>query len=638
METELIVLIALLQISIPGADDLKQLRELDEEDFKQLCATISMASKPFHMIRFRKALRKYPPNTHTRSLGTVTVNNIESRQEISQLPSASIFPLTSAQPLHGLPRQPIRFAVSQPLTVPIFPTVAHNRSPTVHVASVNVVTPQASYIHPIQHPPALLQLQSPIATSPRQPPMSNKNGATSQKEAPEKLKKLFLPPYLKPGSDCRSFDDLIDDLTPVQKELGPCPFSPNVWDPKRAELIRKYSTIYGQNVNKRKHGALTSHEENVNEAANQLCLRDPTLLVRREELLVLARRAVKEGGYVFIHGHSRTKDGENSLLQKRPRSSSDYFDDDVSQPLAKRSIQTPKLRERRLERITELDLLITENKAEQSVKLATLEKAQQTDDFSAAYHIQFEMESLGNTLHQLQKEYSALKKKQRRSERYFESKHREKDVPEGRGQSQSRSSDDEDDNGLDCNEDNTTINPDRSPGVITSPIPLTLAMKDSTLQQQQPSRSRSSVSDDGTPHANRIISCSSPLELAHDSMASAGHSTPLVTTTTGRGHSLTDSTIGGHCRTNPPEPSVASSSVRITTASPVIASSSSSTEVALEFERRHVPIYPTRHLQHVTAQVLRNRSRESNHLRGQRYTAESRTTNEMTRLLSDFNQ
>ena len=486
----------------------------------------------------------------------------------------------------------------------------------VHVASVNVVTPQTSYVQPVpQYPHAILQL--PLATSQKQQTPPQKGTLplpSSQKDAPEKLKKLFLPPYLKPGSDCRGFDDLIDDLTPVQKELGPCPFSPNVWDPKRAELIRKYSTIYGQNVNKRKHGELTSHEENVNEAANQLCLRDPTLLVRREELLVLARRAVKEGGYVFMHGFSRTKDGKNSLLQKRQREDEgDVFDEDGSPLQAKRSSHAPKLRERRLERIAELDLLIGENKAEQSVKLAGLEKAQQTGDFSAAYHIQFEMESLGSTLHRLQKEYSALKKKQRRSERYFESKQREKDEPEDQEQSLSHSSnDDNDDDGRDEDSTSAAVDPDRSqtsPGVVTWATPPTPSCP-VREHRQQPS---SCINDDVIPpstNVNVIISRSStPLELVPEpriSRPSTGVSHPIVSpascaTSTSHLHLLTNSTGAvRHCAAaSLPKPSAAA----VATPTSISSVSPATIEAVMEFERRHALIYPTRHLQPVTAQV-----------------------------------
>lgn len=78
-------------------------------------------------------------------------------------------------------------------------------------------------------------------------------------------------------------------------------------DPERQQLIRDHSRIYGRDVKKRKTNTLNSHEQMINEAAAQLCLRDPTLLVRRDELFTMARRVVRDSGFTFVHGHSRSK-------------------------------------------------------------------------------------------------------------------------------------------------------------------------------------------------------------------------------------------------------------------------------------------------------------------------------------------
>ena len=134
-----------------------------------------------------------------------------------------------------------------------------------------------------------------------------------------------------PHLECIPFDELVDELTPTQSQLSPPPFSPSVWDRKRAELIRKSSTIYGGHMAKRRHLPLTAHEEGVNEAAFQLCLRDPTLLVRRDELFLLARRAVKKRGYMGGHGDPQgPRSNSPSLMtgshgQKRSRPSIDGF-------------------------------------------------------------------------------------------------------------------------------------------------------------------------------------------------------------------------------------------------------------------------------------------------------------------------
>lgn len=78
-------------------------------------------------------------------------------------------------------------------------------------------------------------------------------------------------------------------------------------DPERQQLIRDHSRIYGRDAKKRKTDSLNSHEQMINEAAAQLCLRDPTLLVRRDELFTMARRVVRDSGFTFVHGHSRSK-------------------------------------------------------------------------------------------------------------------------------------------------------------------------------------------------------------------------------------------------------------------------------------------------------------------------------------------
>ena len=54
--------------SLLGADDVHQLQELDEEDFRRLCVAVGMAGKPLHMMRFSRALqRNYHHGNMTKS-------------------------------------------------------------------------------------------------------------------------------------------------------------------------------------------------------------------------------------------------------------------------------------------------------------------------------------------------------------------------------------------------------------------------------------------------------------------------------------------------------------------------------------------------------------------------------------------
>ena len=54
----------------------------------------------------------------------------------------------------------------------------------------------------------------------------------------------------------------------------------------------------------------------VNEAAAQLCLQMPTLLTRRDELFPLARQVVRESGYQYSKGHSRSQFSQTGFPSK----------------------------------------------------------------------------------------------------------------------------------------------------------------------------------------------------------------------------------------------------------------------------------------------------------------------------------
>jgi len=88
-------------------------------------------------------------------------------------------------------------------------------------------------------------------------------------------------------------------------------------DPMKIEEIRRFSAIYGRFDCKRKpQKPLTMHEVSVNEAAAQLCLQMPTLLTRRDELFPLARQVVRESGYQYSKGHSRSQFSQTGFPSK----------------------------------------------------------------------------------------------------------------------------------------------------------------------------------------------------------------------------------------------------------------------------------------------------------------------------------
>jgi len=78
-------------------------------------------------------------------------------------------------------------------------------------------------------------------------------------------------------------------------------------DSKKMEEVRKFSAIYGRFDAKRKpEKPLTLHEVSVNEAAAQICRQVPAMLTRRDELFPLARQVVRDSGYQYSKGHSRS--------------------------------------------------------------------------------------------------------------------------------------------------------------------------------------------------------------------------------------------------------------------------------------------------------------------------------------------
>ena len=441
-----------------GADDLEQLTELSEEEFTQLCAMIGMDKKPFHVLRFRKALEKPPPPSgvplnqstvnptpHTSTAITVTPPIVAAGAAACTSMST---PAVASSGYFSQPQAPLSLPASCSITAAQPPPINVLHHPaampmaTMQGVMVTAAMPQPQQLHPQTHGQpsrALLEALNASEAKYGPPKIMLQQPDTSRSKA-------SLPPYLMPNSECRTFDDLVDDRTPIQKALGPPPFSPSIWDSDRRELIRRYSAIYGKSGgDRRQKEAFSDFEIHINEAAFQLCLRDPTLLVRREELYILAKRAVKEGGYAYYHGFSKTKESLNSLTsgsssnalnssamtsgaQKHPRSVDTDSDEANMPPTKLISLKTAlnipsKLSvKRRLEHMQELENLIAENKSQQAVKLAALERAQQNGDFSTAYSIQLDVESLGMTCEQLQTAYTTLKKRQYRSVRYFKKK------------------------------------------------------------------------------------------------------------------------------------------------------------------------------------------------------------------------
>lgn len=254
--------------------------------------------------------------------------------------------------------------------------------------------------------------------------------------------KFFLPAYLHPNADSTDFSPLVDFQTAVQATLEPPPFKPAMWDDKRKSIVQKYSALYGQSIEIQQNEPLSPFEQHIyriNAAAYQLCLRDPTLLVRRDELFLLAKRAVKESGQTDSQMESPDISPvvtHPSIGQKRSweiMSTASSLTDTQSvmtTPLASSSSSnlTHLNTNQRLstkERVNKMHLLhgeIEANKERQRGKIAAMEEAKRVGNFSTAFNLQLEVESLGNECQELEGVYTLLKRKQARSNRYFRDK------------------------------------------------------------------------------------------------------------------------------------------------------------------------------------------------------------------------
>ena len=108
---------------------------------------------------------------------------------------------------------------------------------------------------------------------------------------------------------------------------------------KKMDEIRKFSAIYGRfdckrkpekpltlhevytqhislvltKINQKQHAQLSASvtpplgQVSVNEAAAQICRLAPAMLTRRDELFPLARQVVRDSGYQYSKGHSRSQ-------------------------------------------------------------------------------------------------------------------------------------------------------------------------------------------------------------------------------------------------------------------------------------------------------------------------------------------
>ena len=334
-----------------GADDLEQLASLPEQDFQNLLEMIGMAKKPFHVMRFVKAIGR------------------------SQNVSDNLICQTSS----------------------------NSATHTVTVYATQLEEP-SSVSNPVQ------------SASPTQSNYLLKNIPPTQQTHFVDMLNISLPGSLKKPllATREQLQSLVDDSIPVQKQLGPSPISPETWDEGRREIFRSASQLFPSS------SPLTEEEEMINEAAFQLCLWDPTLLVRQKDLYVLSKKLVRQFSL-----------SNNDPLCLRYSSSTDAGSLNWYRPTPYPLSRGPdgKFRscfeenyERREQHIQDLQRLLSENMAEEQVKQGLLLQAKEKKDYSLALKLQEQLSTLGKTNRELKAEMSRTRKVQRRSLRHQELK------------------------------------------------------------------------------------------------------------------------------------------------------------------------------------------------------------------------
>ncbi|XP_023836665.1 NGFI-A-binding protein 1-like [Salvelinus sp. IW2-2015] len=313
-----------------GGDDVQQLCEAAEEEFLEIMALVGMASKPLHVRRLQKALRDW------------VTNPAVFNQPLASLPVCSI-------PVYKLEANGNANA-STHVKVPKLQASACVGEPKRGEASASVVGSEggggSASGSPLQRgseprfwaslsshgggggpeserslSPAELTLGLASPSSPRGEEVLDAAALRSVVECVERLAQALPrsdPADVKEGlRGNKKLAKMICHILDMDED-----------DPRRAEEIRKYSAIYGRFDSKRKDGKhLTLHELTVNEAAAQLCMKEVSLLTRRDELFGLARQVSREVTYKYTYRTSKSRCGDrDEISPKRIKTEEGFFD------------------------------------------------------------------------------------------------------------------------------------------------------------------------------------------------------------------------------------------------------------------------------------------------------------------------
>ncbi|CAB4067706.1 NAB [Lepeophtheirus salmonis] len=299
-----------------GGDDVQQLCEAGEEEFLEIMALVGMSAKPLHVRRLQKVLQDWIKNpglfslpfgplctfpSPLRGVGppvittpTTTPPPLRSGGVDSPIPSLSSSSQASSPP----PSLPLLTSSANGISLsqnsaPSSPGSRENNLVSSPISGSNSPTNSQNGNSSGDYPP------QPISPHPQNPVLSEYQIQKISQIADLIVKSL--PP---------SFQPKLPNKKKITKELEIKNYvlSMSDDDPKKMEEIRKFSAIYGRfDCKRRPQKPLTLHEVSVNEASAQLCSKLPALLVRRDELFPLARQVVRDSGYQYSKGHSRSQ-------------------------------------------------------------------------------------------------------------------------------------------------------------------------------------------------------------------------------------------------------------------------------------------------------------------------------------------
>ncbi|CAJ0960341.1 unnamed protein product, partial [Mesorhabditis belari] len=350
-----------------GGDDINQIMQCDESEFLEIMSLVGMLSKPLHVRRLQRTLTDFSKDPAAFNLSAIPLIGP---------PPISNFP-TGANPIDfllpgiaSLQQSPSPSLFHPETTTPLTTTtsVAHSTSTiskisTVPITAIDFTNPLSAIGATAANVLSQEYLQSLVASAAaatQQMSRQNEhNITTANSKDPNSIRitKSGLPsssnsPHISSTDDFVALGDFDPNApqteTPSLSEaqirrLNQCAtlvvqnlpklapklvqnkkrISQEILDlmalpltsPQRADEYRKFSAIYGRFDAKRKPDKiLTLHEVSVNEAAAQLCMLQPVLLTRRDELFPLSRQVVKDAGYHYTKSRERRRkedaDGE----------------------------------------------------------------------------------------------------------------------------------------------------------------------------------------------------------------------------------------------------------------------------------------------------------------------------------------